>query len=189
MTPKQLLEAHGGDPLAAADALINKESTVDVGKGTRMESSLEGFIASGSTGLLWAFVEYVIAHLCEDGAEKWGAALLGILGFADRWWELRHSAVTRIANATDRERLAACLVALAEVEWRGRSEGDSPKTRVLKMRPDLGCEAVYYQGQIAGYRVFDRADKTIASERSAWEAWRTAELVVRSSALAEGEGK
>ena len=70
---------------------------------------------------------------------------------------------------------------------RGRSEGDRPKSRVLDIRPDLGCEAVYWQGRVEGYRVFDRSDRTIAFGVSAWDAWRTAELIVRSSALAEVE--
>lgn len=108
MTPKQLLEAHGGDPMAAVD-------------NDRDECVLAIWESTGKK-LQQSNVEATIAHLGEDGAEKWGQALMAVLKldpFGDMWCEireLRHEEITRIANATDRERLAACIVALAEVE-------------------------------------------------------------------------
>ena len=112
MTPRQLLEKHNGDPLAAADDYdgimelnVSFKETIDL---LPYPWPIDGF------------VEATIAHLGEDGAEKWGRALRQVLQIGGRpkfgRYPIKLLDFTRIANATARERLAACLVALAEVE-------------------------------------------------------------------------
>lgn len=123
MTPKELLEKHGGDPLAAADALAGEVEYINWPNEQILEafgSWLAGFACLRET------VDLIIAHLGEDGAEKCGKALAAIVVpntlmlpvpvSAPNRLEpiLSFTQVTRIANATDRERLAACIVALAE---------------------------------------------------------------------------
>ena len=125
MTPKELLEKHGGDPLAAT---VGTEY-YDVLKAVLPTEQWDE--AHGAMGV-FTFVRKTIAHLGEDGAEKWGRALWAVVLWAGldtrftfaEFWELYKpfnalhldgfTQITRIANATDRERLAACIVALAE---------------------------------------------------------------------------
>ena len=128
MTPKKLLEKHNGDPLAAT---VGTEY-YDVLKAVLPKEQWDE--AHGAMSVS-TFVRKTLAHLGKDGGEKWGRVLLAIIAclltgtpidvFSADFALLRHTPieptvtgadVTRIANATDRERLAACIVALAEVE-------------------------------------------------------------------------
>ena len=111
MTPKELLEKHNGDPLAAVHTSGSRVRVMEtIRRAVRAQIVFDAKDAVTKT----------IAHLGEDGAEKWGRALMGVLGHLSfvqyGFEELVGDEITRIANATDRERLAACVVALAEVE-------------------------------------------------------------------------
>lgn len=135
MKPKQLLETHKGDPLAAA---ADCETAVTaILETVYPEVHINRYDIQNTNDIVSA----TIAHLGADGAEKWGRAVRYIVLWADlsdkdklsftsfaRYWQYMKiifetadlgsfAHVTRVVNATDRERLAACIVALVmEVE-------------------------------------------------------------------------
>ena len=126
MTPKELLEKHGGDPLAAAGRVATVKTVICEALWPDVHTNRYSWPAVPD------LVDAVIADLGEDGAEKWGRALWAVVLWAGldtrftfaEFWELYKpfnalhfdgfTQITRIANASDRERLAACIVALAE---------------------------------------------------------------------------
>lgn len=128
MTPKEILEEYNNDPLMMVSIT---ESLLYVTQAIRIAVGAKRFVGTCDA------VTRTIDHLGANGAEKWGNALLKIVVPKVPMLPVPVSApnrlepilncrqITRIANASNRERLIACIVVLAEKERESELKGEN----------------------------------------------------------------